>query len=73
MYKRQLEVDGDDVYIGGHFRYLVGESAPTPYGTEIFENGGLPFFEQFYIAALTDEDFVADLVDPGFVFPVNQI
>ena len=68
-----VEIDGDDVYIGGHFRFLVNSTAPSPYPGERAANGE-ELGAQIYIAdPERDDAFREDLVDPGFVFPVGQI
>ncbi len=67
-----VEIDGDDVYIGGHFRYLVNATAPSPYPGETIANGEI--VSNIYIAdPNVDPDFAADLVDPGYVFPAGQL
>ena len=39
-----VEVVGNDVYIGGHFRALVSDTAPSPYpGAFLLQNGGNEF------------------------------
>lgn len=70
-----VEIDGNDVYIGGHFRYLVGPAAPSPYPGTSVANGGVPADGgEIYVAdPRFDADFRNDLVDPGYVFPVGQI
>ncbi len=69
-----VEVDGDDIYIGGHFRYLVSSNAPTPFGTPYPANGErLPDRVQWYVADGVQELFVQDFVDTGYAFPVGQL
>lgn len=71
-----VEVDGDDIYIGGHFRFLVNDSAPSPYPG--VQRASVDFSEQTYIADPDDTSpggvrFRQDLFEPGYVFPVGQI
>ena len=71
-----VEVDGNDIYIGGHFRFLVNASAPSPYPG--IQRASVDFSSQTYIADPngTSEGsirFREDLVEPGYVFPVGQI
>ena len=65
-------ITNDAIYIGGHFRYLAHPSAPSPYPGETRPSND-PLTGNIYVAdPERDETFAADLVDPGFVFPVNQ-
>lgn len=65
-----VEIDGNDVYIGGHFRYMVNDTAPSPYPGAQLANGEEA--DQVYIATPDDDPFRIDLIEPGYVFPVNQ-
>lgn len=71
-----VEVDGDDVYIGGHFRVLVHPSAPSPYPG--IQRASRELTLQTYNASYTGTSpasilFQEDLVAPGYVFPVGQL
>ena len=71
-----VEIDGDDVYIGGHFRYLVNDTAPSAYPGRSNANGSTDFGgrSQHYSAnPEIDPNFRTELVEPGYVFPVGQI
>lgn len=71
-------IAADVVYVGGHFRYLVSPSAPSAYPGDNGPNGFRPPRGQWYIADPTDTrpagvEFKNDLVDPGYVYPANQL
>ena len=69
-----VEIDDGDIYIGGHFRYLVNDTAPSPFPGRSGPNGVRPEFGQFYIANPEfDPNFLTELVEPGYVFPVGQL
>jgi len=70
-----VSIDGNDIYLGGHFRYLTTPSAPSPYPGEIFPDvpPGVIGGEVYTADPDQDETFREDLVDPGFVFPVGQL
>ena len=68
----------DAIYVGGHFRYLVHPSAPSAYPGDNGPNGERPPRGQWYIADPEDDrpaaiEFVNDLLNPGYVYPANQI
>ena len=67
-----VEIDGPHVYIGGHFRYLVNNTAPSPYPGRSLANG--EGGSQVYIAdPERDDAFRVDLVEPGFVYRALQL
>ncbi len=70
-----VEVDGNDIYVGGHFRYLPHPSAPSPYPGIRLPQGTST--NDIYTADPTlgterSNLFRDDLVTPGYVFPVGQ-
>ena len=70
-----VEVDGNDIYVGGHFRALVSPSAPSPYPGVQRANRDLSpqtYEADFNGTGPTALLFQQDLVNPGFVFPVGQ-
>lgn len=70
-----VEIDGPYVYVGGHFRYLVDPSAPSPYPGQSRPQGVSG--RDIYTAdpdnpAETGVAFRDDLFNPGFVFENAQ-
>lgn len=73
-----VAIDNDYIYVGGHQRYMVHPSAPSAFPGDNGPNGSQPPRGQWYIADPNDPRpagvaFREDLVDPGFVYPVNQL
>ncbi len=64
-------IANDAVYIGGHFRYMTTSNSPSPYPGRTVVNGAR--VGDIYTANGTSTNFRNDLVNPGYVFPANQI
>ena len=66
-----VAIDDDAIYVGGHHRYMIHPSAPSPYpGDQPDPTTGevTP-----YNADPTNSRFNNDLVATGYVYPVNQL
>ncbi|MEZ5279773.1 MAG: hypothetical protein R2770_04820 [Acidimicrobiales bacterium] len=64
-------IDDDAIYIGGHFRYMVSPAAPSSYPGRTAANGQR--VGDMYTASPTSSPFRNDLINPGYVYPADQI
>ena len=67
-----VAVSDDTVYVGGHFRYMTTQSAPSAYPGRTIANGQPA--GNIYVADPTrDSRFRNELFNPGYVFQARQI
>ena len=66
-------IDDDAIYVGGHFRMMVTDQAPSPYPGRTVPNDGAARGDIYTADITRDANFRNELWNPGYVYRAYQL